>query len=42
LSIASIGLVDKMVFGNVLKHGRPAGHTLAQLSLSFVPHHFLM
>jgi hypothetical protein len=42
LSTASDGHVDKMVFGNAPTHGRPAGHTLAQLSPCFVPHHFLV
>jgi hypothetical protein len=48
LSTASNGYVDKTVFGNAPTHGHPAklmwlaGQTLAQLSPSFVPHHFLM
>jgi hypothetical protein len=48
LSTTSAGHVDKMVFGNAPTHGWtakvvwPASHTLARLSLCFVPHHFLM
>jgi hypothetical protein len=48
LSTASTGHIDKMVFGNVPTHGRPAkviwsaGHTLARLGPCFVPHHFLV
>jgi hypothetical protein len=48
LSTASLGHVDKMVFGNTPTHGQPAkvmwpvGHTLARLSPCFVLHHFLI
>jgi hypothetical protein len=46
LSTASTGHVDKMVFENVptrpIKVMWPAGHTLAQLSPCFVPHHLLV
>jgi hypothetical protein len=47
-STASPGHVDKTVSGKVPTHGRPTkvmwptGHTLARLSLCFVPHHFLI
>jgi hypothetical protein len=48
LSTASARHVNKMVFGNVPTHGRPAkvvwpgGHTLARLRPHFVPRHFLV
>jgi hypothetical protein len=48
LSTASTGHVEKMVFGNVPTLGQPAkvmwpvGHTLARLSLCFVPRSFLV
>jgi hypothetical protein len=47
-STASDGHIDKTVFGNAPTHARPtkvmrlAGHTLAQLSPCFVPHHSRM
>jgi hypothetical protein len=48
LSTASVGHVDKTVFGNAPTHGRPAkvmwptGHTLARLSPCFMPRHFFV
>jgi hypothetical protein len=48
LSTTFAGHVDKTVFGNAPTHDRlpkvmwPADHTLARLSLCFVPRHFLV
>jgi hypothetical protein len=48
LSATSAGHIDKTVFRNAPTHGRlakvmwPASHTLARLSLWFVPRHFHM
>jgi hypothetical protein len=48
LSTTSDGHVDNTVFGNAPTHGRlakvmwPVGHTLARLSLCFMPCHYLV